>query len=102
EGPSTWEELAEFAPELASIEVDGRPLSAIAFSADAWHGQADIWGFGGANSTEDFEVSINDAAGAAWLEWQRRFIHEDGYGYLAQDSGTDVASGRTDRTSVGE
>ena len=93
EGPSTWEELAEFAPELASIEVDGRPLSAIAFSADAWHGQADIWGFGGANSTEDFEVSINDAAGAEWLEWQRRFIHEDGYGYLAQDSGTDFASG---------
>src|SRR5699024_6544798 len=42
EGPSTWEELAEFAPELASIEVDGRPLSAIAFSADAWQGQADL------------------------------------------------------------
>src|SRR5699024_6503677 len=40
-----------------------------------------------------FEVSINDAAGAEWLEWQRRFIHEDGYGYLAQDSGTDFASG---------
>src|SRR5699024_1391430 len=68
--PSTWEALGEFA-----------------------HGQADIWGFGGANSTEDFEVSINDAAGAEWLEWQRRFIHEDGYGYLAQDSGTDFASG---------
>src|SRR5699024_12193769 len=78
---------------LPAFEVAGRALSALAFSADACHGQDDICGFGGANSTEDFEVSINDAAGAEWLEWQRRFIHEDGYGYLAQDSGTDFASG---------
>lgn len=95
EGPETWEDLAEFAPELASIEVDGRPLAAIAFGPDAWHGQADIWGFGGANSNEDFEVTINDAAGVEWLEWQRKFIHEDGYGYLAQDAGTDFQSGVT-------
>ena len=95
EGPETWEDLAEFAPELAKIEVEGRPLSALAFSADAWHGQADIWGFGGANSTEDFRVTIADEAGVEWLEWQRKFIHEDGFGYLAQDSGTDFASGLT-------
>jgi len=93
EGPETWEDLAEFAPELAKIEVEGRPLSAIALSADAWHGQADIWGFGGANSTEDFQVTIADEAGVEWLEWQRKFIHDDGFGYLAKDSGTDFASG---------
>lgn len=93
EGPETWEDLAEFAPELAKIEVDGRPLSAIAFSPDAWHGQADLWGFGGANSTEDFQVTINDERGVEWLEWMRKFIHDDGYGYLAQASGTDFASG---------
>lgn len=93
EGPETWEDLAAFAPELAKIEVEGRPLSAIAFGPDAWHGQADIWGFGGANATEDFTVTINDERGIEWLEWMRKFIHEDGYGYLAQDSGTDFASG---------
>ena len=93
EGPETWEDLAEFAPELAKIEVDGRPLSAIAFGPDAWHGQADIWGFGGANSNEDFEVTIADEKGVEWLEWMRKFIHDDGYGYLAQASGTDFASG---------
>ncbi|MGP9536548.1 ABC transporter substrate-binding protein [Brachybacterium sp. AOP43-C2-M15] len=93
EGPETWEDLAAFAPELAKIEVDGRPLAAMAFSGDAWHGQADIWGFGGANSTEDLQVTLDDERGVAWLEWMRRFVHDDGYGYLAQDSGTDFASG---------
>ncbi|MGO1285668.1 MAG: ABC transporter substrate-binding protein [Brachybacterium sp.] len=93
EGPETWEDLALFAPELAKIDVDGRPLSAIAFSADAWHGQADIWGFGGANATDDFQVTISDDKGVEWLEWMRKFIHDDGYGYLAKDSGTDFASG---------
>ncbi|WP_422115989.1 ABC transporter substrate-binding protein [Brachybacterium sp. UNK5269] len=93
EGPETWEDLAAFAPELAKIEVEGRPLSAIAFGPDAWHGQADIWGFGGANATEDFQVTIDDEQGVEWLEWMRTFIHEDGHGYLAQDSGTDFASG---------
>src|SRR5699024_4693319 len=91
----TWEDLAEFAPELAKIEVEGRPLSTMAFSPDAWHGQADIWGFGGANSTEDFEVTINDEAGIEWLEWQRKFIHDDGFGYLAKDAGTDFQAGVT-------
>jgi sn-glycerol 3-phosphate transport system substrate-binding protein len=96
EGPSTWQDLAEFAPELAKFEVDGRPLSAIAFgSDDAWFAQADIWGFGGANCTQDFEVTINDEAGVEWLEWQRRFIHEDGYAYLAQAAGTDFQAGVT-------
>ena len=95
EGPTTWQDLAEFAPELATIQVDGRPLSAMAFSPDAWHGQADIWGFGGANSTEDFQVTIAEGAGAEWLEFQRKFIHDDGYGYLAQSAGTDFQSGVT-------
>jgi len=93
EGPETWEDLAEFAPELAKIQVDGRPLSAITLAADAWGGQADIWGFGGANSDQDFAVSINDERGVEWLEWMRKFVHDDGYGYLAQDSATDFASG---------
>ncbi|MFC0673663.1 ABC transporter substrate-binding protein [Brachybacterium hainanense] len=94
EGPSTWEDLSAFGAELAKIQVDGRPLAAMAFgSDDAWFAQADIWGFGGANSNTDFQVTINDEAGVEWLEWQRRFIHEDKYGYLAQAAGTDFTSG---------
>ncbi|MEE1650467.1 ABC transporter substrate-binding protein [Brachybacterium sp. J144] len=94
EGPSTWEDLAAFGPELAKIQVDGRPLAALAFTADdAWHGQADIWGFGGANANQDFAVTIADDPGLEWLEWQRKFIHEDKFGYLAQAAGTDFTSG---------
>ncbi|EWS80963.1 sugar ABC transporter substrate-binding protein [Brachybacterium phenoliresistens] len=96
EGPSTWEDLASFAPELAKIQVDGRPLAAMAFgSDDAWFAQADIWGFGGANSNADFEVTINEAPGVEWLEFQRKFIHDDKFGYLAQSAGTDFTSGIT-------
>ena len=96
EGPATWEDLADFAPELAGIDVDGRPLSAIAFgSDDAWHAQADIWGFGGANSTEDFQVTVNDEAGVEWLEWQRALVHDQGHAYLAQSPGADFQSGVT-------
>src|SRR5690606_36356308 len=51
--------------------------------------------FGGANANEDFAVTINEDAGVEWLEWQRKFIHEDGFGYMAQAAGTDFASGIT-------
>src|SRR5699024_6871483 len=60
---------------------------------DAWHGQAELWGFGGPNSTDDFQVTIQDERGVEWLEWMRSFIHDDGYGYHTQDYATDFASG---------
>jgi sn-glycerol 3-phosphate transport system substrate-binding protein len=93
EGPKTWDELAQFAPEITKVEVDGKPLAALAFSsADEWFGQADIWAFGGRNS-EDFEVTINQDPGVEWLEWQRKFIHEDRFGYMAKSPGTDFTTG---------
>lgn len=96
EGPQTWEDLTEFGKELAKITVEGRPLAALAFSTDdAWHSQADIWGFGGRNSDDDFHVTIDGEGGREWLEFQRRFIHEDKLGYLAKAAGTDFQSGVT-------
>ncbi|PWH07126.1 ABC transporter substrate-binding protein [Brachybacterium endophyticum] len=93
EGPKTWDDLAEFAPELTKVKVDGKPLAAMTFGAeDEWFGQADIWAFGGKNS-EDFEVTINQDAGVEWLEWQRKFIHEDKFAYMAKASGTDFTTG---------
>jgi sn-glycerol 3-phosphate transport system substrate-binding protein len=38
-------------------------------------------------------VSINDDAGVEMLEWQRTFIHEDKFGYMAKAAGTDFTSG---------
>lgn len=96
EGPKTWEELREFGKELGKIKVDDRPLAAMAFSGDdAWHSQADIWGFGGQNSDRDFNVTINEAPGVEWLETQRAMIHDEKIAYLAKDAGTDFQSGVT-------
>lgn len=95
EGPSTLDELSEFAPELASVDVDGKPLSAMAFStAEGWYAQADIWAFGGANS-KDFTVTINDEKGLAWLSYLKKFIHEDAFGYMAKDPVADFTAGLT-------
>jgi sn-glycerol 3-phosphate transport system substrate-binding protein len=93
EGPKTWDDLADFAPELAKIQVSGKPLAAVAFgSADSWFAQADIWAFGGHNA-EGLKVTMNDERGVEWLEWQRRFIHEKHFGYMAQSSDTDFTTG---------
>lgn len=92
QGPSTWDELAQFAPELGGIEVSGKKLAALAFSsADAWFGQAQIWAWGGANS-KDFDVTIGEQPGIDWLSWQRDFIHRDQFGYMAKDPVTDFTT----------
>lgn len=94
EGPQTWDDLASFGPELAKIEVKGSPLATVAFGGGdaSWQSQGEIWGFGGAYS-RDFEVTINDEAGVECFEFQRKFIHDDGYGYLAQEPTTDFTTG---------
>jgi sn-glycerol 3-phosphate transport system substrate-binding protein len=95
EGPSSWDDLAAFGPELAKIQVSGKSLSTLAFGAeDGWYAQADIWAFDGRNS-EGTKVTINDERGVAWLEWQRKFIHEDHFGYMAQSGQTDFTTGLT-------
>ena len=98
EGPSTWDDLAEFGPELAKIEIDGRPLATVAFGDGdhAWYSQGEIWGFGGAYS-DGFDVTVNDDPVVEMLEFQRKFIHDDGYGFLGQSAAesftTEVAAG---------
>ncbi|MDN5725541.1 MAG: ABC transporter substrate-binding protein [Propionibacteriales bacterium] len=92
-GPRTWNQLAEFAPELAKVQVSGKPLKAMAFSAkDSWPGQAGIWAFGG-NYSRDWTITIGDEPGISWLEWQRAFIHQSGFGYLAKDAPVDFSTG---------
>ena len=71
EGPSTWDDLA-------------------------WYSQGEIWGFGGAYS-DGFDVTVNDDPVVEMLEFQRKFIHDDGYGFLGQSAAesftTQVAAG---------
>lgn len=93
EGPKTWDDLAEYAPELAKITVSGKPLQAMAFgAADNWFGQAQIWAWGGSFSKE-YEITIDQEPGVAWLDWQRDFIHQQKFGYLAKEAMTDYTTG---------
>lgn len=93
EGPRTWDELAEFAPALKEIEVSGKPLMPFAFGPeDNWFGQAQAWAWGGGFS-DGLTVTINDEPIHNWLNWQAKFIHDDDFGYMAQEAGTDFMAG---------
>ena len=93
EGPKTWDDLAEYGPEIAKIKASGKPMRSFAFGADdAWYGQAQIWAWGGNNSV-DYDITIDEQPGVDWLEWTRKFIHEDKFGYMAKSAGTDFTTG---------
>lgn len=93
EGPKTWDDLASYGAEIGKQQVNGKPLKTFAFGADdAWYGQAGIWAWGGQNS-RDFDITISDGAGVAWLDWQRDFIHAKKLGYMAKAPLTDFTTG---------
>lgn len=92
-GPTTWDELAEMAPAFSGIEVAGQPLRPMAFGAsDNWFGQAHIWAWGGQFS-DGPQVAVDSDATREWLSWKSRFIHDDGFGYMAQAAFTDFQTG---------
>ncbi len=92
-GPKTWDDLAEYAPELAKLTVSGKPLQTMAFGpGDNWPGQAQVWAWGGSFS-RDYDITIDEAPVVEWLEWQRSFIHERKFGYLAKEAMTDYTTG---------
>ncbi|MVA76474.1 extracellular solute-binding protein [Auraticoccus sp. F435] len=93
EGPSTWEEFAEMAPELLKLDAGGQPLKPMAFGPDdTWYGQSHIWAWGGQWSSAT-EATADAGPAREWLSWKKNFIHTDGYGYMAQSSMTDFQTG---------
>lgn len=93
EGPKTWDDLAEYAPELAKITVSGKPLQAMAFGPkDNWFGQAEVWAWGGTFS-DGYDITIDEPPAVEWLEWQRSFIHDKKFGYMAKEARTDFTTG---------
>lgn len=95
DGASTWDDLVEFGSELAKVDVDGHALATIAFSAsDVYYSQADLWAFDGAFAMES-EVTVNNESSLKCFEFQRKFIHDDGFGYVAQQPTSDFSAGLT-------
>lgn len=92
EGPSTWEEFAEMGPEFEGAEVAGQSVSPFAFASDAWFPNSHVWAWGGQWS-EELEVTADSDPVREWLTFKAEFIHDDHYGYLAQESTNDFVSG---------
>jgi sn-glycerol 3-phosphate transport system substrate-binding protein len=94
--PETWSELREWAPALARVQSAGRSLRSLAFAKidGDWQFQGNVWQFGGAYSN-GLDVTIDEDGAVAAGEWQRRLVHEDGYGYMASSASTDFAGGLT-------
>jgi sn-glycerol 3-phosphate transport system substrate-binding protein len=94
--PETWSELREWAPALAAVQSAGRSLRSLAFvkTDGDWQFQGNVWQFGGAYS-EGLDVTIDEDGAVAAGEWQRRLVHEDGFGYMASSASTDFANGLT-------
>lgn len=93
EGPTTWTELAEMAPELLKLDAGGQPLKPMAFGADdTWFGQSHLWAWGGQWS-DATQATADTGPAREWLSWKKDFIHTDGFGYMAQSSMTDFQTG---------
>ena len=94
--PATWSELREWAPALAGVQSAGRSLRSLAFAKvdGDWQFQGNVWQFGGAYSN-GLDVTIDEDGAIAAGEWQRRMVHVDGYGYMANSAMADFANGLT-------
>jgi ABC-type glycerol-3-phosphate transport system substrate-binding protein len=94
--PRTWSELRSWGPELAKVQSGGRSLRSLALAKvdGDWQFQGNVWQFGGAYSN-GLDITIDQDGAVAAGEWQRRLIHEDGFGYMASSPMTDFANGLT-------
>ncbi|GAA1555166.1 ABC transporter substrate-binding protein [Kribbella sancticallisti] len=92
--PRTWSELRSWGPQLARVQTGGRPLRSLAVAKvdGDWQFQGNVWQFGGAYS-KGLDVTIDQDGAVAAGEWQRKLIHDDGFGYMASSPTTDFAGG---------
>src|SRR5699024_6094841 len=91
--PETYTEYAQWGRELTGPDYDGNTIAMRGYTgADDWYFQGSVWACGGAYS-EGLDLRLTDDATIAALEYDRAFIHDDGYGYLAADPKGDFVSG---------
>jgi sn-glycerol 3-phosphate transport system substrate-binding protein len=92
--PRTWSELRSWGPSLARLQAGGRSLRSLAVAKvdGDWQFQGNVWQFGGAYS-KGLDVTIDQDGAIAAGEWQRKLIHDDGFGYMASSPMTDFAGG---------
>lgn len=92
--PRTWSELREWGTAIGAIQSGGRALRSLALPKidGDWTFQGVVWQFGGAYS-DGLDITIDQDGAIAAAEWQRRMIHDDGFGYMSSSAMTDFANG---------
>ncbi|WP_022918534.1 ABC transporter substrate-binding protein [Ruania albidiflava] len=91
--PETYEELREWGLELKGYRANGTDVAMRAYAGtDDWYFQGSTWAFGGGYS-DGLDLLLTAEETIAALEYDRKFIHEDGLGYLASDTSGDFISG---------
>ncbi|WP_114906263.1 ABC transporter substrate-binding protein [Ornithinimicrobium murale] len=92
-GPETWQEFAEWAPQLTEAN-DGLPALALPSGSDYldWYFQGMAWTFGGAYS-EEFEMTFTDPATIEAGEFLAEQV-EAGHFAIATDANSDFAAGQ--------
>ncbi|MBD8505743.1 ABC transporter substrate-binding protein [Hoyosella sp. G463] len=92
-GPRTWDEMAEWAPELVGANGD-RPAHSWANGAEylAWYYQGVNWTFDGRYS-DDWTVTIADEQAIEAAEWFRGTIHDGRWANITPDNANDFGAG---------
>lgn len=93
-GPSTWDELKSWAPELVKVKTGGKSPKLHAYpQVDGdWMFQGAVWQFGG-NYSKGLEVTIDQGGAVEAGEWQRKLVNEDKLAYMAKSPKIDFTNG---------
>jgi len=92
--PETWDEVLEAAKELKASAGVKKPYAfTTAKNYNAWHFQGNEWQWGGNYSDKELNILIDKERSVEAGEWVRKFIHDEGLGYMAEDQSVDFANG---------
>lgn len=99
-GPETWAELIEWAPKLTTKDGDAITRAAFAHpgaaSYIAWLFQGVIWQHGGAYSTPDFKITLNEPNSIRAAEFYRQSVNgPNAWAITSQDLNKDFLGGIT-------
>lgn len=92
-GPESWEEFAEWAPQL--VEANGVPALLLPDGTNYldWHFQGMVWTFGGSYSDE-WEVTLTDPATIAAGEFLQENVQSGNFQVVSPDPNPEFAAGQ--------
>ncbi|WP_422757220.1 ABC transporter substrate-binding protein [Paenarthrobacter sp. C1] len=97
--PATWQEFAEWAPELKATSGAQYAYIYPALAGYAgWTLQNNLWGWGGAWS-KGWDITCDSKESVAALQWAQDSIYKDGWaGVSSKEAADDFAAGITSST----